>query len=135
MAIKPFERLLNAREILDKCSGCEATFRSAVHQSYYAAYNQLANEVDNRLFYPVDQLVRRSSVHKAYLDSCINKLDSLNKDHINYSSLDRLIKDFKRLRAIRRVSDYELIKTVYKEEAQLALELSDRFFNLLDDLE
>ncbi|MCU4582866.1 hypothetical protein KTJ32_17870 [Acinetobacter gyllenbergii] len=134
MKFKPFERLLSAKDILEKCEKNQATFRSVIHQSYYAAFNQLKNEVENRLFYPVDSEDEKSSVHKAYLDACINKQDNLRIDHSEYSNLDNVIKDFKRLRGLRRISDYELQKIVNKGEADLSIQLSHRVFDSIEKL-
>lgn len=134
MNFKPFDRLLSAKEILDKCEQNEATFRSVMHQSYYAAFNQLSAEVDNRLFYSVDPSTKSSSVHKAYLDACINRQDNLKPDHIDFDSLGKIINDFKRLRGLRRVSDYELKKAVCKAESELSILLSNRLFDSIEKL-
>ena len=134
MKFKPFDRLLSAKDILGKCEQNEATDRSVLHQSYYASFNQLASEVENRLFYPVDPDTKKSSVHKAYLDACINKQDNLKSDHIDFESLETVINDCKRLRGLRRVSDYELNKVVCKGEAELSIRLSNRIFDSIEKL-
>lgn len=134
MKFKPFDRLLSAKDILSKCEKNEATYRSVMHQSYYAAFNQIAGELENRLFYPVDVNTKNSSVHKAYLDACINKQDNLKSDHIDFKILDTVINDLKRLRALRRVSDYELNKVVCRAEAELSIKLSDRIFDSIEKL-
>lgn len=134
MKFKPFDRLLSARDILGKCEQNEATFRSVMHQSYYAAFNQLSTEIQNRLFYPVDPNIKKVSVHKAYLDACINKHDNLKPDHIDFVNLDKVINDFKRLRGLRRVSDYELQKVVCKAESELSIQLSNRIFDSIEKL-
>lgn len=134
MKFKPFDRLLSAKDILSKCEKNEATFRSVMHQSYYAAFNQLSTEIENRLFYPVDFSTKKSSVHKAYLDACMNKQDILKTDHIDYTNLDTVINDFKRLRGLRRVSDYELQKVVCEGEAELSIQLSNRIFDSIEKL-
>lgn len=126
--------MLSAKDILNKCEQNEATYRSVMHQAYYAAFNQLNSEIENRLFYPVDPDTKSSSVHKAYLDACINKQDNLKSDHIDYKNLDTIINDFRRLRALRRVSDYELNKDVRKGEAELSTQLSDRIFDSIEKL-
>lgn len=134
LKFKPFDRLLSAKDILNKCEQNEATYRSVMHQAYYAAFNQLTCEIENRLFYPVDPNTRNSSVHKAYLDACINKQDNLKSDHIDFESLDTIINDIKRLRGLRRVSDYELNKLVRKGEAELSTQLSGRIFDSIEKL-
>lgn len=55
---KPYERINSAKEIMSGCANCEATSRNVIHQSYYAIFNQLVQEVDNRLFYSVDEEVK-----------------------------------------------------------------------------
>lgn len=134
MKFKPFDRLLSAKDILGKCEQNEATYRSVMHQSYYASFNQLTNEVENRLFYSVDAQTKNVSVHKAYLDACINKQDALTSDHIDFENLETVINDFKRLRGLRRVSDYELNKAVRKGEAELSIQLSNRIFDSIEKL-
>lgn len=52
--------------------------------------------------------IKNTSVHKAYLDACINKQDTLESNHIDFENLETVINAFKRLRGLRRVSDYEL---------------------------
>lgn len=134
MKFKPFDRLLSAKDILGKCEQNEATFRSVMHQSYYAAFNQLSAEIENRLFYPVDPNTKISSVHKAYLDACINKHDNLKPDHTDFVNLDKVINDLKRLRGLRRVSDYELQKVVCRGESELSIQLSNRIFDSIEKL-
>lgn len=134
MKFKPFDRLLSAKDILSRCEQNEGTYRSVMHQSYYAAFNQLASEIENRLFYPVDSNTKNLSVHKAYLDSCINKQNTLRSDHVDFESLETVINDFKRLRGLRRVSDYELNKVVCKGEAELSFKLSNRIFDSIEKL-
>lgn len=134
MKFKPFDRLLSAKDILGKCEQNEATYRSVMHQSYYASFNQLTHEIENRLFYSVDAQTKNASVHKAYLDACINKQDALASDHIDFENLETVINDFKRLRGLRRVSDYELNKAVRKGEAELSIQLSNRIFDSIEKL-
>lgn len=134
MKFKPFDRLLSAKDILGKCEQNEATYRSVMHQSYYASFNQLTNEVENRLFYLVDSKTKNTSVHKAYLDACVSKQDTLESDHIDFENLETVINDFKRLRGLRRVSDYELHKAVRKGEAELSIQLSSRIFDSIEKL-
>lgn len=134
MNFKPFDRLLSSKDILSKCEKNEATYRSVIHQSYYASFNQLTNEIENRLFYYVDEDTKEKSVHKAYSDACLNKLDSLNQDHSDFAKLNAIISDFKRLKGLRRLSDYELIKVINKTEADLSILLSSRIFDSLEEL-
>ncbi|EZQ10781.1 hypothetical protein [Acinetobacter sp. Ver3] len=134
MKFKPYDRFLSAKDILAKCEQNQATYRSVIHQAYYATFNQVVGEVDNRLFYPVDSLTKQSSVHKAYLDACIDRHDKLKFDHIDFDTLETVIKDFKRLRGLRRVSDYELEKEVCKGEAELSIQLSNRVFESIEKL-
>jgi hypothetical protein len=131
---KPYDRLLSAKDILSKCEQNEATFRSVMHQSYYASFNQMANEIENRLFYFVDPKIKNTSVHKAYLDACINKQDTLESNHIDFENLETVINAFKRLRGLRRVSDYELQKAVCKAESELSIQLSNRIFDSIEKL-
>lgn len=134
MKFKPFDRLLSSKDIFSKCEQSEATYRSVIHQAYYASFNQLTNEIENRLFYPVDADIKRSSVHKAYSDACINKQDSLKVDHIDFNSLEVLIGDIKRLKGLRRLSDYELNKVINRSEAELSIILSSRIFDSIENL-
>lgn len=134
MKFKPFDRLLSAKDIFIKCDQNQGTFRSVMHQCYYAAFNQLSAEIDNRLFYPIDPDVKKSSIHKAYLDACINKHDTLAENHNDFEHLESVINDFRRLRGLRRVSDYEINKIVNKGEAELSLQLSNRIFDAIEKI-
>ncbi|WP_298146326.1 hypothetical protein [uncultured Acinetobacter sp.] len=134
MKFKPYDRLLSSRDILNKCEQNEATYRSVIHQAYYASFNQLTDEIENRLFYPIDPNTKRSSVHKAHIDACIDRQDSIKKDHVDFDNLELIIKNIKRLRGIRRISDYELNKVVNKSEAELAILLSTKVFDSIEKL-
>ncbi|MFC2998234.1 hypothetical protein ACFODO_23875 [Acinetobacter sichuanensis] len=134
MKFKPYYRLLGARDIFNKCEQNEATYRSVIHQSYYASYNQLVEEIENRLFYPVDVETKKKSVHKAYLEACINKQDTLKEDHSDYDSLEKIINDLKQLRGFRAISDYEIKRKVNKSNAELSIILADRIFNAIEKL-
>lgn len=134
MKFKPFDRLLSSKDIFNKCEQNEATYRSVIHQAYYASFNQLVSEVKNRLFYFVDPKTERASVHKAYLDACIDKQDSLKSNHIDFKHLDIVIDDIKRLRGLRRLADYDLNKAIIKSEAELSILLADRVFDSIERL-
>jgi len=131
---KPYDRLLSANDIFNKCEKNEATYRSVIHQSYYASYNQLVEEIENRLFYTVDAETKKKSVHKAYLDACMDKQDMLKEDHMDYDSLEKIINDLKQLRGFRAISDYEIRREVNKANAELCIILADRIFNTIEKL-
>lgn len=132
---KPYERIASAKEALQLCSGNEALYRGIIHQSYYSAFNQMNQEVDNRLFYPVDDQDKFRSVHKAYIDSCIAKKDSLQPNSIEWLKLDKLVTTITRLRGLRRKADYDIEAVVRLAECELSILQSEQIFNILESLE
>lgn len=125
---------MGARDIFNKCEQNEATYRSVIHQSYYASYNQLVEEIENRLFYPVDAETKKKSVHKAYLEACMDKQDTLKEDHSDYNCLEQIINDLKQLRGFRVISDYEIRREINKSNAELSIILADRVFGEIEKL-
>ncbi|WP_353172468.1 hypothetical protein [Acinetobacter rudis] len=132
---KPYERINSAKEIMKNCSDCEATSRNVIHQSYYAIFNQLVHEVDNRLFYLVDEDVKRKSVHKAYIDGCTNKLFDFQKNSSNYGSLSNFVNITRRLRGLRRRADYEIGSEVRRAEAELSILQAEQAILALESLD
>jgi hypothetical protein len=131
---KPYERINSAKEIMSSCADCEATSRNVIHQSYYAIFNQLAHEVDNRLFYSVDEEVKRKSVHKAYIDGCINKLPDFHKGSNEYRNLSDFVNITRRLRGLRRRADYDIGLEVRRAEAELAILQAEQAILVLEGL-
>lgn len=132
---KPYERINSAKEIMSGCANCEATSRNVIHQSYYAIFNQLVQEVDNRLFYSVDEEVKRKTVHKAYIDGCTNKLSDLHKGSEEYTNLSDFVNITRRLRGLRRRADYDMEAVVRRAEAELSILQAEQAILILESLD
>jgi histidyl-tRNA synthetase len=131
---KPRDRLNHTQELINLENKTEAWSRTTIHQAYYSAFNQVCEEIDNRLFFKVDPTERLKSVHQSMINACINKASQLHdsRQKNNRAALDKTVKALKTLRAYRRRADYELSRAMTYEDAKISLGLANTVFDELD---
>lgn len=129
---KPRTRLEHINNLMKCGLSGEAHIRTIVHQGYYAAYNQLKYEIDNRLFFPVDGIDRYEKSHQAIIDACVKQCEKLPFGDTRKTLLNRILKNFKRAKSLRLNADYELMKQMHNNDVTAIVGYANAIF---DDLE
>jgi hypothetical protein len=131
---KPQHRLDYIKEINALNIESECHLRSVIHQSYYAALNQLKYEIDNRLFFPMDEKDRHERSHQAVIDACENQIRKLpSTDKARRQLLTKVSNNMKRARKLRVDADYRFDIEIVSAHANVATDYANQIFNNLED--
>lgn len=130
---KPIHRLEYIKEINALNIKSECHLRNVIHQSYYAALNQLKFEIDNRLFFPMDGKDRYERSHQAVIDACDNQIRKLSQtDMARRQLLNKVSSNMKRARKLRIDADYRFDITIESAHADAVLTYANQIFENLE---
>lgn len=130
---KPVHRLEYIKEINSLNINSECHLRNVIHQSYYAALNQLMYEIDNRLFFPMDAKDRYERSHQAVIDACDNQIRKLSlTDMARRQLLNKVSNNMKRARKLRIDADYRFDIEIVSAHAEVVLNYANQIFENLE---
>lgn len=135
MSFKPQHRLSYALELYDSEFSGEVHNRCIIHQAYYAALNQVQYEIENRLFFIVDDEDRKKQSHKAFIDACENQLGKLVAGDVRRQLLISIVNNLRRAKRLRETADYRLDSNIDKTSAQVALRHAQEIFDTLEQFD
>ena len=135
MSFKPHQRLSYAQELSQSENSSELHFRCVIHQTYYAALNQLQYEIDNRLFFKVDGDDRVTKSHKALIDACDNQMRNLANGDSRKVLLSTIANNMRRAKRMRETADYHIESNVDHVTVQTTLKFVQGIFDCLEKYE
>lgn len=130
MSVKARDIFQHAKSIFNPHDCCEIQSRMLINRSYYSAYSHLLSEVENRLFYPIDN--SNKSVHQRLINVFNDvKLSDAGKTKLTAQISTKL----RHLKLLRTKADYSLENDVHKNDAEMAFGIADQLFNLIEKLD
>ncbi|WP_335955012.1 hypothetical protein [Acinetobacter guillouiae] len=120
---KPQHRLDFVDEQLLNDLKTEVFYRALIHQIYYAGFNQLRYENDNRLFFISSEELKGADSHKLLIKAYADQVAKLKPNDPRIEMLNKVYKNMNRAKRVRNDADYSL--DCYIEKNMVTSTLSD----------
>lgn len=130
MSVKAREIFDHARQIYDVNNCDEIQSRLLINRAYYSAYNHVLGEVENRLFYEIDE--SNPSVHQRLIRTFLNiNLRDAGKNKIAAQVSTKL----RQAKFLRSKADYELQATIHRNDVEHIFGLTEAIYDLIESLD
>ncbi|MBP1470627.1 hypothetical protein [Acinetobacter nosocomialis] len=129
MAVKSLNIYNHAKELFDPNCCDELTSRMLINRIYYAAYGHALSEVENKLFYELDE--KNPSVHQRLI-KCFGNIKS--KDANQTKKAAKIANSLRQASIFRKKSDYELNANIHVNDVKQTFLIVEDIINLLEEL-
>lgn len=129
MTTKAIDIFLHAKSIIGNAEPNETISRLVINRAYYGTYGHLLSEVENRLFYPIDE--SSYGVHQKLINTFKNAKSSNAQE---YKTVNMVATKLRHLRSLRVRADYELDTDIRLADAIMALGLADEILTTVEGL-
>ncbi|MCH7395235.1 hypothetical protein MMP66_13285 [Acinetobacter dispersus] len=132
---KPQHRLDFVDEQLKNDLKTEVFYRALIHQIYYAGFNQLRYENDNRLFFISEEKINGFESHKALIEAFGDQIKNLSSNDPRIGLLNKIYKNMNRAKRLRIDADYSLDCYIEKGIVNSILRDIKQVFSSLEEYE
>jgi uncharacterized protein (UPF0332 family) len=130
MSVKSRDIFQHAKSMLNPENCSEIQSRLLINRAYYGVYGSILNEVENRLFYEIDE--SNPSVHQRL----INVFKDVRFTDSNKSKLAAQISTkLRQLKLMRTKADYNLDDNIHFNDASLAIAIGEQLLELVENLD
>lgn len=130
MSVKSRDIFQHAKSMFNPEDCCEIQSRLLINRSYYGVYGFILNEVENRLFYKIDE--SNPSVHQRLINVFKDsKFTDSNKTKLAAQVSTKL----RQLKLMRTKADYHLDDSIHSNDASLAIAIGDQLLELVENMD